>query len=92
MSGRAMKRIRRAARAACDASIKTMMVRSYKVPATLAKDLNSEAIMQDGKPIVLIPEHKRYTAFWPRNSYRRILRELKTNRPAGHPVPRPEAE
>lgn len=88
MNGKRAKSVRRYARTACDASLTTMHVRSLKVPALLARDMRGEVIMQDAKPIVPVPEHKRYTAFWPAQSYRRIVREFKEGKRAGAPVPR----
>lgn len=87
MRGIKAKAVRRIARGMCDDPVGTSMRgRGFKVPALLGKDMNGNVIEHEGKPIVLMPAHVRYTMYWPSNSYRRILRELKTDRRAGAPV------
>jgi len=81
MRGVKAKRCRKVARATCDASITEMSGRGFKIPEVLGKDINGDVVLQDGKPIVLTAAYIRYTMFWPRNSYRRSLRETKTGKP-----------
>lgn len=89
MNDKRAKVVRRLARRMCDASITKMHVRSFKKSsAVVAKDDEGEPILKDGKPIELVPARINYTAFWPTNSYRRIIRECKDGKPAGFPVPK----
>lgn len=82
MRGVKAKALRRIARSFCDSADIAMIGRPFRVNPVFAKDKNGDLILQDGKPITLIPEHTRSTMFWPRNTYRRVLRVLKTGRAA----------
>jgi hypothetical protein len=79
MNGKRAKAIRRAALSLCDESITRMRLRAYKKAEVLLKDDAGKLVIDvgTGKPIVVTPEHHVYTAFWPMDAYRRVVKHIK---------------